>query len=60
MSKNNVHPDHYKTAGRDRQDDAAAARQARAIPKSSSRERPDRMPKAGRGPARPVSKKKKK
>lgn len=42
--KSNVHPDYYKTAGRDRQDDAAAARQARAIAaKPSSQERPDRM-----------------
>ena len=46
MSKNNVHPDYYKTAGRDRQDDAAAARQARSVvAKASSRERPDRMTK---------------
>jgi hypothetical protein len=46
MSKNNVHPDHYKVAGRDRQDDAAAARFVRAIAaKTSSRERPDRMTK---------------
>jgi hypothetical protein len=61
MSKNNVHPDHYKVAGRDRQDDAAAARQARAMAaKTSSQQRPDRMPKAGRGPAPPLSKKKKK
>lgn len=46
MSKSNVHPDHYKVAGRDRQDDAAAARQARAIAaKPPSRERPDRMSK---------------
>ena len=46
MSKSNVHPDHYKVAGRDRQDDAAAARQARAMAaKPSSRERPDRMSK---------------
>jgi hypothetical protein len=46
MSKNNVHPDHYKVAGRDRQDDAAAARFVRAIAaKNSSRERPDRMTK---------------
>ena len=51
MSKNNVHPDYYKTAGRDRQDDAAAARQARSVAaKASSRERPDRMPKAKPGP----------
>jgi hypothetical protein len=71
MSKNNVHPDHYKVAGRDRQDDAAAARFVRAIAaKTSSRERPDRMTKgpyfqhpapaapasAGR-PARPARKK---
>jgi len=46
MSKNNVHPDHYKVGGRDRQDDAAAARFVRAIAaKTSSRERPDRMAK---------------
>jgi hypothetical protein len=46
MSKNNVHPDHYKTAGRDRQDDAAAARQARSIAiRPSSQQRPDRMSK---------------
>jgi hypothetical protein len=46
MSKNNVHPDCYKTAGRDRQDDAAAARQARSVAaKASSRERPDRVTK---------------
>ena len=46
MSKNNVHPDHYKVGGRDRQDDAAAARFARAVAaKASSRERPDRMTK---------------
>jgi hypothetical protein len=44
--KSNVHPDYYKTAGRDRQDDAAAARQARSVAaKASSRERPDRMSK---------------
>jgi hypothetical protein len=42
--KSNVHPDYYKTAGRDRQDDAAAARLVRAIAaKVSSRERPDRV-----------------
>jgi hypothetical protein len=46
MSKNNVHPAHYKVDGRDRQDDAAAPRQARAMAaKASSRERPDRMSK---------------
>jgi hypothetical protein len=46
MSKNNVHPDHYKVDGRDRQDDAAAARFARAVAaKAASRERPDRMTK---------------
>ena len=70
MSKNNVHPDYYKTDGRDRQDDAAAARQARAIAaKASSQRRPDRMSKgpyfqrperaaaaAGR-PAKPARKK---
>ena len=42
--KSNVHPDHYKTDGRDRPDDAARARLNRAIAaKSLSRERPDRM-----------------
>ena len=47
MSKNNVYPDHYKVAGRDRQDDAAAARQTRSIAaKPSSQQRPDRMGKA--------------
>jgi hypothetical protein len=46
MSKNNVHPDHYKVDGRDRQDDAAAARFARAVAaKAASRERPDRLTK---------------
>jgi hypothetical protein len=60
MSKNNVHPDYYKTAGRDRQDDAAAARQARSVAaKASSRERPDRMTKGPyfqhREPAPPAS-----
>jgi hypothetical protein len=46
MSKNNVHPDHYKVAGRDRQDDAAAARQARSVAANvSSQQRPDRMTK---------------
>jgi hypothetical protein len=44
--KSNVHPDYYKTAGRDRQDDAAAARFVRAIAaKASSQERSDRMAK---------------
>jgi hypothetical protein len=46
MSKNNVHPDHYKVGGRDRQDDAAAARFAQSVAaKGSSRERPARMTK---------------
>jgi hypothetical protein len=37
--KSNVHPDHYKTDGRDRPDDAAAARLNRAIvAKMASRE----------------------
>lgn len=45
--KSNVHPDYYKTAGRDRPDDAAAARLNRAIvAKMASRERPDRMKKS--------------
>ena len=44
--KSNVHPDHYKTGGRDRQDDAARARLNRAIAaKSTSQQRPDRMSK---------------
>ena len=42
--KSNAHPDYYKPAGRDRQDDAAAARQARATAaKPSSQQRPGRM-----------------
>jgi hypothetical protein len=46
VSKINVHPDHYKVGGRDRQDDAAAARLARAkAAKPTSQERPDRMAK---------------
>ena len=44
--KSNVHPDHYKTAGRDRPDDAARARLNRAIAaKSISQQHPDRMSK---------------
>jgi hypothetical protein len=44
--KSNVHPDYYKTAGRDRPDDAARARLNRAIAaKSTSQQRPDRMSK---------------
>lgn len=44
--KSNVHPDHYKTDGRDRPDDAAAARLNRAIvAKMASRELPDRTAK---------------
>lgn len=59
MSKNNVHPDHYKTAGRDRPDDAARARLARAIAaKAATREGSDRMTKGlyfeRPEPARPV------
>jgi hypothetical protein len=46
VSKSNVHPDHYKVGGRDRQDDAAAARLARAkATKPKSQERPGRMAK---------------
>jgi hypothetical protein len=46
VSKINVHPDHYKVGGRDRQDDAAAARLARAkAAKATSQERPDRKAK---------------
>lgn len=42
--KSNVHPDHYKTDGRDRPDDAARARLNRAIAaKVTSQQRPDRM-----------------
>ncbi len=42
--KSNVHPDYYKTAGRDRPDDAARARLNRAIAaKSTSQQHPDRM-----------------
>lgn len=68
--KSNVHPDHYKTGGRDRPDDAAAARLNRAIvAKMASREGPDRMtkkfyferpeppgPVAPEPPARPMKK----
>lgn len=44
--KSNVHPDYYKTAGRDRPDDAARARLNRAVAaKSTSQQRPDRMAK---------------
>jgi hypothetical protein len=59
--KSNVHPDHYKTAGRDRPDDAARARLNRAIAaKAASQQHPDRMakgfyferPEAGEGPER--------
>jgi hypothetical protein len=62
MSKQiNVNPDHYKTDGRARPNEAAAARQARAIAvKPSSRQRPDRMPKAAKaGPPKAAWKKKK-
>jgi hypothetical protein len=47
MSKrNNVNPDYYKIAGRDRPKDTAAARLAlAAAAKRASRERSDRMPK---------------
>lgn len=68
--KSNVHPDHYKTGGRDRPDDAAAARLNRAIvAKMASRESPDRLtkklyferpeppgPGAPESPARPMKK----
>ncbi len=37
MSKNNVHPDHYKVGGRDRQDDAASARFRRAVAGKAAR-----------------------
>lgn len=44
MTKKNVHPDHYKVGGRDRQDDAAAARFAQSIAaKVSSQRQPDQM-----------------
>jgi hypothetical protein len=61
--KSNVHPDHYKTAGRDRPDDAARARLNRAIAaKSTSQQRPDRMSKGFyfERPARAGAPKKKK
>lgn len=46
MSKKNVHPDHYKVGGRDRQDDAAAARFAQSIAaKAASQQQPDQMKK---------------
>ena len=42
--KSNVHPDYYKTAGRERPDDAARARLNRAIAaKVTSQQHPDRM-----------------
>lgn len=61
MSKrNNVNPDYYKIAGRDRPSENAAARLAlAAAAKRAFRERPDRMPKAKPGPSRAASKKKK-
>jgi hypothetical protein len=41
--KSNVHPDYYKTDGRDRPDDAARARLNRAIAaKAPTQQRPDR------------------
>jgi hypothetical protein len=71
MTKSNVHPDHYKVGGRDRQDDAAAPRLARAkAAKPTSQKRPDRMakkpwfqrpeatpPAAGRPPGKAAPKK---
>jgi hypothetical protein len=65
--KSNVHPDYYKTAGRDRPDDAARARLNRAIAaKGISQQRPDRMakgfyfehpePATAEAPARPAKK----
>ena len=61
MSKrNNVNPDYYKIAGRDRPKDTAAARLTlAAAAKRASRERPDRMSKAKPGPPQAASKKKK-
>ncbi len=58
--KSNVHPDYYKTAGRDRQDDAAAGRLAQAIAaKPTSQQHPDRMTKGlyfeRRQPTRPLT-----
>jgi len=52
MSKrNNVNPDYYKIAGRDRPKDTAAARLAlAAAAKRASRDRSDRMPKPKPGP----------
>jgi hypothetical protein len=60
MSKrNNVNPDYYKITGRDRPNDAAAARLAlAAVAKRASRERPDRMSKPKPGPPPAASKKK--
>jgi hypothetical protein len=63
VSKSNVHPDHYKVGGRDRQDDAAAPRLARAkAAKATSQKRPDRMAKKpwfqrpdATGPAAPAA-----
>ncbi|HEY3172456.1 MAG TPA: hypothetical protein VGK86_07770 [Thermoanaerobaculia bacterium] len=61
MSKrNNVNPDYYKIAGRDRPNETAAARLAlAAAAKLASRERPARMPKAKPRPPQAASKKKK-
>jgi hypothetical protein len=39
--KNNVNPDHYKVAGRDRQDDSARARRETSpAPKASKKRQP--------------------
>lgn len=42
--KNNVNPDHYKTAGRDKQDDAARARRETPPTGKSHRKKGDPAP----------------
>jgi hypothetical protein len=42
--KNNVNPDHYKVAGRDRQDDKARARRDTAPTEKSRRKKGDAAP----------------
>ena len=42
--KNNVNPDHYKVAGRDKQDDIARARRETPATAKSRRKKGDRAP----------------
>ena len=42
--KNNVNPDHYKVAGRDKQDDIARARRETTPTGKSRRKKGDRLP----------------